>query len=82
MIGSKSGSCAVSSHDKLLYLASCLIGLSVEVQVKSGSVYAGIFHATSDEKDFGMLIDFLLVKSICFSFLFVDWYCFLCKCFM
>lgn len=51
-----------SSHDKLLYLASCLIGLPVEVQVKSGSVYAGIFHATSDEKDFGMLIDFLLVK--------------------
>ncbi|KAH9713519.1 LsmAD domain-containing protein [Citrus sinensis] len=56
VIGSKSGSCAVSSHDKLLYLASCLIGLSVEVQVKGGSVYAGIFHATSDEKDFGVIL--------------------------
>lgn len=56
VIGSKSGSCVASSHDKLLYLASCLIGLPVEVQVKSGSVYAGIFHATSDEKDFGVIL--------------------------
>ncbi|KAJ4717830.1 polyadenylate-binding protein-interacting protein 3-like [Melia azedarach] len=55
-ITSKSGSSDSPSHDRLLYLTTCLIGHSVEVQVKNGSIYSGIFHATSDEKDFGVIL--------------------------
>lgn len=43
------------SGDRLLYLATCLIGQPVEVQVKNGSLYTGIFHATNADKDFGMV---------------------------
>ncbi|KAK4789428.1 hypothetical protein SAY86_016732 [Trapa natans] len=44
------------SGDRLLYLATCLIGHPVEVQVKNGSLYTGIFHATNAEKDFGIIL--------------------------
>ena len=54
------------SHDRLVYVTMCLIGHQVEVQVKNGSVYSGIFHATDADKDFGMLcqnfyIDFSII---------------------
>lgn len=42
------------SHDRLVYFTACLIGQQVEVHVKDGSIYSGIFHATNAEKDFGM----------------------------
>ncbi|KAK4791570.1 hypothetical protein SAY86_031983 [Trapa natans] len=42
--------------DRLLYMATCLIGHAVEVQVKNGSLYTGIFHATNAEKDFGIVL--------------------------
>ena len=38
-----------------MYLTACFIGHHVEVQVKNGSVFSGIFHATNADKDFGML---------------------------
>ncbi|RZC49417.1 hypothetical protein C5167_017845 [Papaver somniferum] len=44
-------------HDRLIYVVTCLIGQQVEVYVKNGSVFSGIFHSTnaaSDDKDFGM----------------------------
>lgn len=44
------------SHDRLVYLATCLIGHTVEVQVLDGSVFSGIFHATDAEKDFGIIL--------------------------
>lgn len=52
--GSKGGSYESPSHDRLVYVTTCLIGHQVEVQVKNGSIYSGIFHATNTDKDFGM----------------------------
>ena len=54
MTGSKGGSRESPSHDRLVYVTTCLIGQHVEVQVKNGSIYSGIFHATNTDKDFGM----------------------------
>eukprot|EP00897_Mesotaenium_endlicherianum_P001657 jgi/Mesen1/1519/ME000132S00454 len=45
-----------SPQEKLLVLASCLTGQLVEVTVKSGSVYSGIFHAAAAERDFGVTL--------------------------
>lgn len=41
-------------RDRLVYLTTCLLGHHVEVHVKNGSIYSGIFHAANAEKDFGM----------------------------
>ncbi|XP_050873883.1 polyadenylate-binding protein-interacting protein 3 isoform X2 [Lathyrus oleraceus] len=53
---SKGGSYESPSRDRLVYLTTCLIGQQVEVQVKNGSIYSGIFHATNTEKDFGIIL--------------------------
>ncbi|KAL2336468.1 hypothetical protein Fmac_010914 [Flemingia macrophylla] len=55
-IDNKVGSCGTPSHDRLVYLTTCLIGQHVEVQVKNGSIYSGIFHATNTDKDFGIIL--------------------------
>ncbi|XP_028763158.1 polyadenylate-binding protein-interacting protein 3 isoform X3 [Neltuma alba] len=44
------------SHDRVVYVTTCLIGQQVEVHVKNGSIYSGIFHATNAEKDFGIIL--------------------------
>ncbi|KAE8655472.1 putative Nuclear transcription factor Y subunit A-3 [Hibiscus syriacus] len=54
--GGKSGGNESSSRDRIVYLTTCLIGHMVEVHVKNGSVYTGIFHATDAEKDFGIIL--------------------------
>ncbi|KAM2993709.1 hypothetical protein FF2_045774 [Malus domestica] len=54
--GNKSGNSESPSRDRLVYMTTCLIGHNVEVQVKNGSVYSGIFHATNAEKDFGIIL--------------------------
>ncbi|OVA08908.1 LsmAD domain [Macleaya cordata] len=56
MHGSKLGGYDSPSRDRLVYLATCLIGHQVEVQVKNGSIFSGIFHATNAEKDFGIIL--------------------------
>ncbi|KAK8953724.1 hypothetical protein KSP40_PGU001266 [Platanthera guangdongensis] len=43
------------SRDRLLYVSSCLIGLHVEVHVKNGSVFSGIFCSVN-AKDFGIVL--------------------------
>lgn len=53
--GSKGAGYEGPSRDRLVYLTTCLIGHHVEVQVKNGSVFSGIFHATNADKDFGMI---------------------------
>lgn len=58
LAGSKVGGYESPSRDRLIYLASCLLGHNVEVQVKNGSIYSGIFYATNSEKDFGMFFYF------------------------
>uniref|UniRef100_A0A1J3J7V4 Polyadenylate-binding protein-interacting protein 4 n=1 Tax=Noccaea caerulescens TaxID=107243 RepID=A0A1J3J7V4_NOCCA len=44
------------SRDRLVYLTTCKIGHLVEVHLKNGSVYSGIFHAADVEKDFGIIL--------------------------
>lgn len=43
-------------HDRLLFMTACLIGQPVEVQVKNGSIFSGIFHTTNAEKDYGVVL--------------------------
>lgn len=40
-----------------MYLTTCKIGHQVEVHLKNGSVYSGIFHAADVEKDFGEVLN-------------------------
>ncbi|XP_004303672.1 PREDICTED: uncharacterized protein LOC101292616 [Fragaria vesca subsp. vesca] len=53
---SKAGNYESPSRDRLVFLTTCLIGHHVEVQVKNGSIYTGIFHATNADKDFGIIL--------------------------
>ncbi|KAL6000698.1 Polyadenylate-binding protein-interacting protein 3 [Asimina triloba] len=54
--GSKFGGFESPSRDRLVYLTTCLIGHRVEVQVKNGSIFSGIFHGTNAPKDFGIIL--------------------------
>lgn len=54
-ISVKGGMLESSSHDRLVYVTTCLIGQQVEVHVLDGSIYNGVFHATNAD-DFGMLL--------------------------
>ncbi|GAB2293308.1 Polyadenylate-binding protein-interacting protein 3 [Dionaea muscipula] len=54
--GSKNIKHESPSRDRLVYLSSCLIGHQVDVQVKNGSVFSGIFHAVDADKDFGVAL--------------------------
>ncbi|KAK9269706.1 hypothetical protein L1049_001484 [Liquidambar formosana] len=45
-----------SLNEALLLTTICLIGLPVEVHVKDGSVYSGIFHTACVEKDYGIVM--------------------------
>lgn len=51
--GGKAGSVDISSRDPFEYLAACHIGHHVEVHLKDGSVYGGVFHAADVENSFG-----------------------------
>ncbi|KAK1309081.1 hypothetical protein QJS10_CPA09g01198 [Acorus calamus] len=42
--------------DALLFATMCLVGLPVEVQVKDGSVYSGIFYTARFDKGFGIVL--------------------------
>ncbi|GKV39577.1 hypothetical protein SLEP1_g47334 [Rubroshorea leprosula] len=46
------GKVGCPSHDRLVYLVTCLIGHPGEFHVKNGSIFTGIFHATDAERDF------------------------------
>ncbi|KAL2613176.1 hypothetical protein R1flu_024868 [Riccia fluitans] len=43
-------------HDRLVFMAMCLVGQTVEVQMKNGSFYSGIFHTANMDKDFGIVL--------------------------
>jgi hypothetical protein len=51
---SRRGGFGRALNDRLLFMTACLIGQPVEVQVKNGSIFSGIFHATNAEKDYGL----------------------------
>ncbi|KAI4381840.1 hypothetical protein MLD38_007874 [Melastoma candidum] len=54
--GNKFGGFGGASRDRLVYFSTCLIGHHVEIQVKNGSVYTGIFHAANVDRDFGIIL--------------------------
>ncbi|XP_043688122.1 uncharacterized protein LOC122639356 isoform X3 [Telopea speciosissima] len=45
-----------SVSDALLFTTMCIIGVPVEVQVKDGSIYSGIFHTACVEKNYGIVL--------------------------
>ncbi|GFZ07427.1 hypothetical protein Acr_19g0003640 [Actinidia rufa] len=46
-----------SLSDALLFTTTmCIIGLPVDVHVKDGSIYTGIFHAARVENDYGIML--------------------------
>ncbi|XP_043693132.1 polyadenylate-binding protein-interacting protein 3-like [Telopea speciosissima] len=45
-----------SLSDALLFTTVCILGVPVEVQVKDGSIYSGIFHTACVEKDYGIVL--------------------------
>ncbi|KAI8012549.1 Polyadenylate-binding protein-interacting protein 4 [Camellia lanceoleosa] len=45
-----------SFSDALLFTTMCIIGLPVDVHVKDGSVYSGIFHTACVENDYGIVL--------------------------
>ncbi|CAL5392857.1 unnamed protein product [Camellia sinensis] len=45
-----------SFSDALLFTTMCIIGLPVDVHVKDGSVYSGIFHTACVENDYGGIV--------------------------
>ncbi|PON98123.1 Ataxin 2, SM domain containing protein [Trema orientale] len=51
-----SSSSASSTSEDLLYATLCLIGLHVDVQVRDGSVYSGVFHTASLENGFNIVL--------------------------
>ncbi|XP_018488756.1 polyadenylate-binding protein-interacting protein 3 isoform X2 [Raphanus sativus] len=54
--GGKAGTVDTPSRDPFLYLTTCQIGHGVEVHLKNGSVYSGIFHAADVENNFGIIL--------------------------
>lgn len=45
-----------SLSEALLLATMSIIGLSVDVHAKDGSVYSGIFHTASVENDYGTFL--------------------------
>ncbi|KAF8025787.1 hypothetical protein BT93_F2574 [Corymbia citriodora subsp. variegata] len=56
MADCKAGDNLSPSHDRVVYISTGLIGHHVEVQVKNGSIYSGIYHAANVNKDMGIIL--------------------------
>lgn len=76
---SSSSSSSDSLSEALLFTTMCIVGHPVDVHVKDGSVYSGIFHTASVHADYGSLpfslVDFftlLFSEKFGFFFFFVD----------
>ncbi|CAN8288036.1 unnamed protein product [Cochlearia groenlandica] len=54
--GGEAGNFDSPSYNPFLYLTTCMIGHQVEVHLKDGSVYSGIFHASDTENNFGIVL--------------------------
>lgn len=65
LTGSKGGECESPARNRLVYLTTCLIGHHVDVQVKNGSIYSGIFHATNAKNDFGIILKMARLTKDC-----------------
>ncbi|KAI3456936.1 hypothetical protein Pfo_013599 [Paulownia fortunei] len=47
---------SVAVSDALLFTTMCIIGMPVDVHAKDGSVYSGIFHTASVDKDYAIVL--------------------------
>uniref|UniRef100_A0A0C9RMX2 TSA: Wollemia nobilis Ref_Wollemi_Transcript_9924_2981 transcribed RNA sequence n=1 Tax=Wollemia nobilis TaxID=56998 RepID=A0A0C9RMX2_9CONI len=54
--GGRGGEPERTRNDRLLHITMRLIGQLVEVQVKNGSIYSGIFHTANIDKDYGIVL--------------------------
>ncbi|WOL03410.1 hypothetical protein Cni_G12130 [Canna indica] len=54
--GEEDTSTGPSSSHLVFYAAICMVGRPVEVKVKDGSLYSGIFHTASFKKDCGIVL--------------------------
>lgn len=52
---------AAALGDALLFTTMCIVGMAVDVHAKDGSVFSGIFHTASVDKDYG---SFLFMPSL------------------
>lgn len=50
------GTASSSMRDALLFTTMCIIGLPVDVFVKDGSIYTGIFHTACVENGYGVVL--------------------------
>ncbi|KAF8927412.1 hypothetical protein BGZ58_010410 [Dissophora ornata] len=50
-------------HDRMLFLLSNMIGMSVEITVKNGSKYEGIFHTAFTEGELGVVLRLAKITS-------------------
>ncbi|WCJ39463.1 Polyadenylate-binding protein-interacting protein 3 [Euphorbia peplus] len=57
VIGGKVGVHESPARDRLIYLSACLIGQTVEVHLKNGSILSGIFHTTNIDKEFAISLE-------------------------
>ena len=57
-----SSSSSSSLSDALLFATICFVGLPVDVHVKDGSVFSGIFHTASVHHDYGLSFFFFFEK--------------------
>ncbi|KAF5198856.1 Polyadenylate-binding protein-interacting protein [Thalictrum thalictroides] len=56
------------SRYRFIYMTTCLIGHPVEVQIMDGSIYSGIFYATSADEEFGVVLKMArLIKDVPFK---------------
>ncbi|KAE9456646.1 hypothetical protein C3L33_11586, partial [Rhododendron williamsianum] len=55
-LGQESSAAPSSLNDALLFTTMCIIGLPVDVHVKDGSIYSGIFHTACVENDYGIVL--------------------------
>ncbi|XP_022976186.1 polyadenylate-binding protein-interacting protein 4-like [Cucurbita maxima] len=53
---SEDETCSSTLSEALLFATMCLIGLPVEVHIKDGSVYSGIFHTACVENEYGVVL--------------------------
>ncbi|KAK9679220.1 poly(A)-binding protein binding protein, partial [Basidiobolus ranarum] len=57
----KNDTFAKHMHDRMLYLLIHLVGLNVQVVVKGGTKYEGLFHAASTEGELGVVLKYARV---------------------
>ncbi|KAH9322101.1 hypothetical protein KI387_016740 [Taxus chinensis] len=54
--GNRGGEPERTRHDRFVFVTMLLIGQPVEVQVKDGSIYSGIFYTANTGKDYGIML--------------------------